>query len=144
LRGGVEIPSSALLFGLIYAVVLFVVAAAKERYGARGLYAVAALSGLTDVDAITLSTAQLVNAGRLNAEDGWRLVVLAAISNPDLQSRRRRGPRAPAIVHQNFARVRRHHCGRHIDVALPLFCFLKRGQTCLLILLFGRYSISPN
>src|SRR6266498_3958168 len=45
---------SALVFGLIYAVVLFVVAAVKELYGSRGLYAVAALSGLTDVDAITL------------------------------------------------------------------------------------------
>jgi uncharacterized membrane protein (DUF4010 family) len=55
--------------------------AVKERYGNRGLYVVAALSGLTDVDAITLSTAQLVNAGRLNAEDGWRVVVVAAISN---------------------------------------------------------------
>jgi len=72
---------SALVFGLIYAVVLFVVAAVKELYGSRGLYAVAALSGLTDVDAITLSTAQLVNAGRLNADDGWRLIVVAAISN---------------------------------------------------------------
>ncbi|HEY9431853.1 MAG TPA: DUF4010 domain-containing protein, partial [Blastocatellia bacterium] len=72
---------SALLFGLIYAAVLFVVAAVKELYGNRGLYVVAALSGLTDVDAITLSTAQLVNAGRLNADDGWRLVVVAAISN---------------------------------------------------------------
>jgi len=72
---------SALLFGLIYAVVLFVVAAVKELYGNRGLYVVAALSGLTDVDAITLSTAQLVNAGRLDADDGWRLVVVAAISN---------------------------------------------------------------
>jgi uncharacterized membrane protein (DUF4010 family) len=72
---------SALLFGLIYAVVLFVVAAVKELYGNRGLYVVAALSGLTDVDAITLSTAQLVNAGRLNADEGSRLVVVAAISN---------------------------------------------------------------
>ena len=72
---------SALLFGLIYAVVLFVVAAVKERYGNRGLYMVAGLSGLTDVDAITLSTAQLFNAGRLNAEDGWRLIVIAAVSN---------------------------------------------------------------
>jgi uncharacterized membrane protein (DUF4010 family) len=72
---------SALVFGLIYAVVLFVVAAVKELYGSRGLYAVAALSGLTDVDAITLSTAQLVNTGRLNADDGWKLIVVAAISN---------------------------------------------------------------
>ena len=72
---------SALVFGLIYAVVLFVVASVKELYGSRGLYAVAALSGLTDVDAITLSTAQLVNAGRLNADDGWKLIIVAAISN---------------------------------------------------------------
>ena len=72
---------SAVLFGLIYAVVLFVVAAVKERYGNRGLYVVAGLSGLTDVDAITLSTAQLVNTGRLDAGDGWKLIVLAAISN---------------------------------------------------------------
>jgi uncharacterized membrane protein (DUF4010 family) len=72
---------SALVFGLIYAVVLFVVASVKELYGSRGLYAVAALSGLTDVDAITLSTAQLVNTGRLNADDGWKLIVVAAISN---------------------------------------------------------------
>jgi uncharacterized membrane protein (DUF4010 family) len=72
---------SALLFGVIYAVVLFVVAAVKELYGSRGLYAVAALSGLTDVDAITLSTAQLVNAGRLDADEGWELIVVAATSN---------------------------------------------------------------
>jgi uncharacterized membrane protein (DUF4010 family) len=72
---------SALVFGLIYAVVLFVVAAVRELYGSRGLYAVAALSGLTDVDAITLSTAQFVNAGRLNVDDGWKLIVVAAISN---------------------------------------------------------------
>jgi uncharacterized membrane protein (DUF4010 family) len=72
---------SALLFALIYAVVLFVVAAVKERYGNRGLYVVAGLSGLTDVDAITLSTAQLVKAGRLDAGEGWKLIVLAAISN---------------------------------------------------------------
>jgi uncharacterized membrane protein (DUF4010 family) len=40
---------SALLFGLIYTVVLFVVAAVKELYGNRGLYVVAALSGMTDI-----------------------------------------------------------------------------------------------
>ncbi len=72
---------SALLFGLIYAVILFVVAAAKERFGNRGLYLVAGLSGLTDVDAITLSTSQLVNAGRLDAAAGWKLIVVAALSN---------------------------------------------------------------
>ncbi len=72
---------TALLFGLVYAIVLLAVAAAKEQFGARGLYGVAVLSGLTDVDAITLSTAQLVDAGRLGSADGWRVVVIALLSN---------------------------------------------------------------
>lgn len=72
---------SALVFGLLYAVVLFAVAAAKAHFGDRGLYVVAALSGLTDVDAITLSTAQLVTDNRLDPDTGWRIVLLAATSN---------------------------------------------------------------
>ena len=72
---------SALFFGLLYAVILLAVAFAKERFGNRGLYVVAGLSGLTDVDAITLSTAQLVSLGRLGADDGWRLILTAALSN---------------------------------------------------------------
>ena len=72
---------SALVFGLLYAVVLLAVAWAKERFGTSGLYTVAAISGLTDVDAITLSTAQLVDAGALDATTGWRIVLVAAGSN---------------------------------------------------------------
>ncbi|MFN0085352.1 MAG: MgtC/SapB family protein [Blastocatellia bacterium] len=72
---------SALFFGLLYALILLAVAYAKDRFGNRGLYVVAGLSGLTDVDAITLSTAQLVSLGRLGADDGWRLVLTAALSN---------------------------------------------------------------
>jgi uncharacterized membrane protein (DUF4010 family) len=72
---------SALLFGLAYAVVLLVAAAVKERFGNRGLYLVASVSGLTDVDAITLSTARLVHEGRLSASEGWRVIVVAAMSN---------------------------------------------------------------
>jgi uncharacterized membrane protein (DUF4010 family) len=72
---------SALFFGLIYALVLFAVAAAKAQFGDRGLYVVAAFSGLTDVDAITLSTAQLVKAERLDGSTGWRVVVVALLSN---------------------------------------------------------------
>jgi uncharacterized membrane protein (DUF4010 family) len=72
---------SALLFGLVYAIVIFAVAAVRSRFGDRGLYVLAGLSGLTDVDAITLSTSQLVSAGRLDAEGGWRLIVVASMSN---------------------------------------------------------------
>jgi uncharacterized membrane protein (DUF4010 family) len=61
--------------------VLVAVAFAREHAGTGGLYAVAALSGLTDVDAITLSTAQLVRAGRLEVDNGWRLILVGALAN---------------------------------------------------------------
>jgi uncharacterized membrane protein (DUF4010 family) len=72
---------SALLFGLLYALVLLAVAAANTAFGDRGLYVAAVLSGLTDMDAITLSIAQLVSTGEVAPETGWRLILVAAISN---------------------------------------------------------------
>ena len=63
---------TALLFALIYAVIKLAVAAAKEHFGTAGLYAVGVISGLTDMDAITLSTARLVDTGGVNARVGWR------------------------------------------------------------------------
>jgi len=72
---------AALLFGLLYALVLLAVAAAKEHFGARGLYTVAVISGLTDMDAITLSTARLVSGGRVAAEQGWRVILVASLAN---------------------------------------------------------------
>ena len=41
----------------------------------------AILSGLTDMDAITLSTAQLVTSARLDADHGRRVIVLAPLAN---------------------------------------------------------------
>ncbi|MDP6479748.1 MAG: MgtC/SapB family protein [Phycisphaerales bacterium] len=72
---------TAVIFGLLYGGVLFAVAAAKEYVGQSGLFAVAALSGLTDMDAITLSTAQLVNQGDLAPHIGWRLIITGVMSN---------------------------------------------------------------
>lgn len=71
----------AIIFGALYAIILFAVAAARERLGESGLYAVAGLSGLTDMDAITLSTCRLVNQGRLDPTVGWRAIVIAVSSN---------------------------------------------------------------
>ncbi len=71
----------AILFGALYALALLAVAAAKHFFGDRGLYVVGALSGLTDVDAITLSISQLVQAGRLEGGYGWRIITLATLSN---------------------------------------------------------------
>jgi uncharacterized membrane protein (DUF4010 family) len=72
---------SALFFAGLYTVVILAVAAAKNHFGASGLYTVAVLSGLTDMDAITLSTAQLVNGGTLDANTGWRVILVASMSN---------------------------------------------------------------
>lgn len=72
---------SALFFALLFAVVLLVAAAAKENFGDRGLYVVGVLSGLTDMDAITLSTAQMVGSGKLDSNTGWRVILVAAMSN---------------------------------------------------------------
>jgi uncharacterized membrane protein (DUF4010 family) len=72
---------TAMMFAGLYAVVSFVVAATKTEFGVQALYPVAILSGLTDMDAITLSTAQMVNQDRLEAETAWRLILIASLSN---------------------------------------------------------------
>lgn len=73
--------SSALFFGGLYAAILFLVALTRDQFGNRGLLLVAAISGLTDVDAITLSTARLVQLDRLPIGEAWRMVVMAILSN---------------------------------------------------------------
>jgi uncharacterized membrane protein (DUF4010 family) len=72
---------AAVVFGLLYAVILFAVAAGQQWLGDRGLYLIAALSGLTDMDAITLSTAQLIKRGELEVDTGWRMILVASLSN---------------------------------------------------------------
>jgi uncharacterized membrane protein (DUF4010 family) len=72
---------SAVVFGIIYGLVLLAVAAAKDYFGSQGLYVVGVISGLTDMDAITLSTANLVTQGRVDVETGWRVIFIAALSN---------------------------------------------------------------
>ena len=71
----------AILFAALYAGVLLAVAWARDYFGAGGLYAVAALSGLTDMDAITLSVTQLVNTAQVPPETGWRVILVASMSN---------------------------------------------------------------
>ncbi len=72
---------AALLFGLMYAVVLLIVEASQKRFGNQGLYIIAGLSGLTDVDAITLSTVGLVGRGEVDPTTGWKVILLASMSN---------------------------------------------------------------
>ncbi len=72
---------SAFLFAGLYAVVLLAVAAATDHFGSAGLYLVGILSGLTDMDAITLSTAQLAASGSVEVDAAWRTILIAAMAN---------------------------------------------------------------
>ncbi|MGL6160906.1 MgtC/SapB family protein [Microbulbifer sp.] len=73
--------SAALVFGALYALVTLAVAAAKDYFGSRGIYVVALISGFTDVDAITLSTANLAGDGLLEPSTAWRAMVIATLAN---------------------------------------------------------------
>jgi uncharacterized membrane protein (DUF4010 family) len=71
---------AAVGFGAGYAVVGLLMALGHERL-AGSEWAVAAVSGLTDVDAVTLSTARLARGGFIEADMAWRLALVAASSN---------------------------------------------------------------
>ena len=71
----------ALLFGGLYALVLFAVEAARHLLGERGVFVAAGISGLTDMDAITLSLSRLGARGDLPEHTVWRAIVIALASN---------------------------------------------------------------
>lgn len=54
---------SALLFGVIFGVILLSTAYAQLWFGERGAYITAGLAGLTNIDAITITMAQLTKSG---------------------------------------------------------------------------------
>lgn len=81
IRGNPAELKPALVFGALYALVIVAVAFAKSQFGTAGLYPVAVISGMTDMDAITLSTSNLAAQGRLEPQTGWRLILLAALAN---------------------------------------------------------------
>ncbi len=72
---------AALSFGLLYAGVLFAAAWLSDLVGSQGVYAVALVSGLTDVDAITLSSLRLFNLGNLASDQTATAILLAIVSN---------------------------------------------------------------
>lgn len=72
---------TALGFGTLYAVVLLLAAWLSDIAGSRGLYAVALVSGLTDVDAITLSSLRLFELGSLAGSEAVTAIGLALLSN---------------------------------------------------------------
>jgi len=72
---------TALGFAALYAVVLLLAAWANDSVGSRGVLALAAVSGLTDVDAITLSSLRLLGNGALSQTTALTAVGIAVASN---------------------------------------------------------------
>jgi uncharacterized membrane protein (DUF4010 family) len=72
---------TALIFALMYGMVLIAVAWARDTLGPGAIYGVAAASGATDMDAIALSTARLVDRAQLDPAVAWRAVVIGLMAN---------------------------------------------------------------
>ena len=70
----------ALQFGLLLAVILVLSEAMKEWFGNQGVYILSVISGLMDVDAITLSLSRSSHSG-LEAEAAVTGIVLACAAN---------------------------------------------------------------
>ncbi len=72
---------SAVKFGLLFALVLLAARAAHQYFGTAGLFVASGLAGLTDVDAITVSTARLAHQGVLAPGTANAAILLASAAN---------------------------------------------------------------
>jgi uncharacterized membrane protein (DUF4010 family) len=72
---------SAFVFGLIYAVVLLASAAVKQQFGSAGLYVVSGVSGLADMDAITVSISRQMGGHGIEPNEAWRMILIASLAN---------------------------------------------------------------
>lgn len=71
---------SAVVFGVLFAVVIFISKAARATLGDTALYLAALVAGTTDVDAITLSTAALASEG-LALDIAATTILIACFAN---------------------------------------------------------------
>jgi len=71
----------ALKFGLLFLLFLFLSKIALLFFGSTGIYVTSILSGLADVNAITLSMANLSHSGGVTNSVATTAIMLAAISN---------------------------------------------------------------
>lgn len=72
---------TALTFGGLYALVLVLSAWLQDIAGSRGIYLLALASGLTDVDAITLSSLRMFTLDKLSEAQTITAITLATLSN---------------------------------------------------------------
>lgn len=73
--------STAIKFGLLFAFVLIVVEYSQTFLGSSGVYLTSFLTGLTDVDAITLSVTRLAQNAQLSSDVAGIAVIIAALMN---------------------------------------------------------------
>jgi uncharacterized membrane protein (DUF4010 family) len=66
---------------VVFAVVLLVSEHAHEWLGTSGVYATAFLSGLADVDAMTITLSKLAAEGTISTQVATTGIVIAAIAN---------------------------------------------------------------
>jgi len=71
----------ALKFAVFFAFILFISKFGNIIFGAKGVYIVALVSGLADVDAITLSMATIAGAGDISGLVATIAITIAAIVN---------------------------------------------------------------
>ncbi len=76
----------AIKFGLLYAFIVFFARLMGELAGDSGLYLVSVLSGLTDVDAITLTMSQIARDDPSKLGQATIAITLAAFSNTILKA----------------------------------------------------------
>ena len=85
-HGGVELSNplrlkTAITFGFVFAFVLVAVEAANEYFGSAGVYLASILTGITDVDSITLSVSNLSLKGLLDERVAAIAIIMATIMN---------------------------------------------------------------
>jgi len=73
--------SEALKFGFLFGIIYGAIAFVQTKYGNIGVYIVSFLSGITDVDAITLSLSQLAKEGKLDMTASMNGIVIASVTN---------------------------------------------------------------
>ena len=73
--------SSALQFGIVYGAVIFATKALQHFYGTKGVYIASFLSGIIDVDAITLSLSNLAKSGNIETTIAVKAIIIAVVSN---------------------------------------------------------------
>ena len=96
----------AIQFGVLFGVIIFIAKAAQVYFGATGVYLSSFLTGLTDVDAITLSLAKLEGSS-IAMQVAAHGIILAAITNTAVK----------ALITATGSPQLRHH-------ALPLFAVM--------------------